>query len=90
MLAGGELKLARCTEWIWHRQWRCGDHFAAAFASGDIATARKCHVTLGSLNNAQARLGGVTMAKTGLRLQGIETGEPRLPQVPATAAEAGR
>jgi 4-hydroxy-tetrahydrodipicolinate synthase len=24
------------------------------------------------------------MAKTGLRLLGIETGEPRLPQVPAT------
>jgi 4-hydroxy-tetrahydrodipicolinate synthase len=59
----------------------------SAFASGDVATARKCHVTLGPLNDAQVRLGGVTMAKTGLRLQGIETGEPRLPQIPATAAE---
>ena len=53
-------------------------------ASGDVATARKCHVTLGALNDAQVRLGGVTMAKEGLRLLGIETGDPRLPQIPAT------
>ena len=32
----------------------------------------------------QARLGGVTLAKEGLRLQGIEVGDPRLPQLPAT------
>src|SRR3954454_11564704 len=38
----------------------------SAFASGDVATARKCHVTLGALNDAQVRLGGVTMAKEGL------------------------
>jgi 4-hydroxy-tetrahydrodipicolinate synthase len=56
----------------------------SAFTSGDVATARKCHVTLGALNDAQNRLGGVTMAKEGLRLQGIETGDPRLPQIPAT------
>jgi 4-hydroxy-tetrahydrodipicolinate synthase len=56
----------------------------SAFTSGDVATARKCHVTLGALNDAQTRLGGVTMAKEGLRLQGIETGDPRLPQIPAT------
>jgi 4-hydroxy-tetrahydrodipicolinate synthase len=56
----------------------------SAFASGDVATARKCHVTLGALNDAQVRLGGVTMAKEGLRLLGIETGDPRLPQIPAT------
>ena len=56
----------------------------AAFTSGDIATARKGHVALGALNDAQNRLGGVTMAKEGLRLLGIETGDPRLPQVPAT------
>src|SRR3984885_11871141 len=56
----------------------------SAFASGDVATARKYHVTLGTLNDAQGRLGGVTMAKEGLRLLGIETGDPRLPQVPAT------
>jgi 4-hydroxy-tetrahydrodipicolinate synthase len=56
----------------------------SAFTSGDVATARKCHVTLGPLNDAQNRLGGVTMAKEGLRLHGFETGDPRLPQIPAT------
>ena len=67
-------------------------HFAASqlremlssFTSGDIATARKIQVSLGSLNDAQNRLGGVTLAKAGLRLLGIDTGEPRLPQMPAT------
>lgn len=56
----------------------------SAFTSGDLATARKYHVTLGRLNDAQTRLGGVTMAKAGLRLLGIDVGEPRLPQIPAT------
>ncbi|GAY17468.1 4-hydroxy-tetrahydrodipicolinate synthase [Mycobacterium sp. shizuoka-1] len=56
----------------------------SAFNSGDIATARKIGVTLAPLNAAQARLGGVTLAKAGLRLQGIDVGEPRLPQMPAT------
>jgi 4-hydroxy-tetrahydrodipicolinate synthase len=55
-----------------------------AFASGDIATARKIGVALGALNGAQARLGGVTFAKEALRLQGIDVGDPRLPQIPAT------
>lgn len=59
----------------------------SAFQSGDIATARKINVTLGPLVDAQARLGGVTLSKAGLRLQGFETGDPRLPQVPATPAE---
>lgn len=55
-----------------------------AFNSGDIATARKISVGLGPLNAAQSRLGGVTMAKAGLRLQGFDAGDPRLPQMPAT------
>jgi 4-hydroxy-tetrahydrodipicolinate synthase len=55
-----------------------------AFASGDIATARKISVALAPLASAQSRLGGVTLAKEGLRLQGFEVGDPRLPQVPAT------
>jgi 4-hydroxy-tetrahydrodipicolinate synthase len=70
-------------------------HFAAsqlrdmlsAFTSGDLATARKSHVALGSLHHAQNLLGGVTMVKTGLRLLGFDTGDPRLPQIPATAAQ---
>ncbi|KGI67848.1 4-hydroxy-tetrahydrodipicolinate synthase [Mycolicibacterium rufum] len=56
----------------------------SAFASGDIATARKINVTLGPLSEAQSRLGGVTLSKAALRLQGFEVGDPRLPQVPAT------
>ncbi len=55
-----------------------------AFASGDVATARKISVGLGPLNAAQTRLGGVTLSKEGLRLQGFEVGDPRLPQMPAT------
>ena len=55
-----------------------------AFNSGDVATARKINVTLGPLAAAQARLGGVTLAKEGLRLLGFEAGDPRLPQIPAT------
>ena len=70
-------------------------HFAASqlremlssFMSGDVATARKIHVALGSLNEAQNRLGGVTMSKAGLRLMGFDAGAPRLPQLPATAEQ---
>jgi 4-hydroxy-tetrahydrodipicolinate synthase len=56
----------------------------SAFASGDNATARKINVAVAPLCNAMARLGGVTMSKAGLRLQGIDVGDPRLPQMPAT------
>ncbi|OBF22880.1 4-hydroxy-tetrahydrodipicolinate synthase [Mycobacterium kubicae] len=56
----------------------------SAFNSGDVPTARKINVALAPLCNAMSRLGGVTLSKAGLRLQGIEVGDPRLPQVPAT------
>ncbi len=56
----------------------------SAFASGDVTTARKINVGIGPLCNAMRRLGGVTLSKAGLRLQGIEVGDPRLPQVAAT------
>ena len=58
-----------------------------AFNSGDLATARKIAVSLGPLNAAQNRLGGVTLAKAGLHLQGFDVGDPRLPQMPATAEQ---
>ena len=58
-----------------------------ALHSGDIATARKISLTLAPLNAAQGRLGGVTLAKAGLRLQGFDAGDPRLPQMPATRAQ---
>ncbi|MFN8226230.1 MAG: 4-hydroxy-tetrahydrodipicolinate synthase [Mycobacterium sp.] len=56
----------------------------SSFNSGDIATARKITVGLAPLDAAQSRLGGVTMSKAALRLQGFDAGDPRLPQVPAT------
>jgi 4-hydroxy-tetrahydrodipicolinate synthase len=59
----------------------------SAFASGDVTTARKINVATAPLTNAMSRLGGVTLSKAGLRLQGIEVGDPRLPQVPATAEQ---
>ncbi|WP_193043268.1 4-hydroxy-tetrahydrodipicolinate synthase [Mycolicibacterium baixiangningiae] len=59
----------------------------SAFNSGDVATARKISVALGRLSDAQSRLGGVTMAKAGLGLQGFEVGPPRLPQIPPTSDE---
>ena len=59
----------------------------SAFSSGDVTTARKINVSLAPLCNAMARLGGVTMSKAGLRLQGIDVGDPRLPQMPATPAQ---
>src|SRR6202012_5163802 len=59
----------------------------SAFDSGDIATARKINVAVAPLCNAMSRLGGVTMSKAGLRLQGIEVGDPRIQQLPATAEQ---
>lgn len=56
----------------------------SAFQSGDIATARKINVAVAPLCNAMNRLGGVTLSKAGLRLQGVDVGDPRLPQVVAT------
>lgn len=56
----------------------------SAFNSGDVATARKINVAVAPLCNAMGRLGGVTMSKAGLRLQGIDVGDPRAPQMPAT------
>ena len=59
----------------------------SAFASGDVTTARKINVGIAPLSNAMSRLGGVTLSKAGLRLQGIEVGDPRLPQMAATAEQ---
>src|SRR6201995_1401194 len=61
----------------------------SAFASGDVTTARKINVAISPLCNAMSRLGGVTMSKAGLRLQGDEVGDPRLPQGAATPEQIG-
>lgn len=59
-----------------------------AFDEGDIARAREINAkTLSPLVEAQGRLGGVTLVKAALRLQGIEVGEPRLPVTAADAEE---
>ncbi len=59
----------------------------SAFNSGDVTTARKINVAISPLCNALSALGGVTMSKAGLRLQGIEVGDPRLPQVSPTTQQ---
>lgn len=59
----------------------------SAFNSGDVSTARKINGSVAPLCNAMSRLGGVTMSKAGLRLQGIDVGDPRLPQMPATPVQ---
>lgn len=56
----------------------------SAYGSGDVTTARKINVGVAPLCNAMGRMGGVTMSKAGLRLQGIDVGDPRLPQMAAT------
>ena len=48
----------------------------SAFASGDVTTARKINVGISPLCNAMSRLGGVTMSKAGLRLQGYRGRRP--------------
>lgn len=50
-----------------------------AFEEGDLSRARELNATLTPLVNAQARLGGTSLVKAALRLQGIEVGDPRLP-----------
>ena len=53
-----------------------------SFEEGDLARAREINATvLSPLVAAQGRLGGASMAKAALRLQGIEVGDPRLPVV---------
>lgn len=67
-------------------------HFAAgrlrkmldAANIGDYARARKLNASMFPLFRAIAALGGVSATKSGLRLQGFETGDPRLPQVAPT------
>jgi 4-hydroxy-tetrahydrodipicolinate synthase len=59
----------------------------SAFRSGDVTAARAVNARVAPLCNAMSRLGGVTMSKAGLRLQGIEVGNPRLPQMPATPGQ---
>lgn len=54
-----------------------------SFEAGDLARAREINATLAPLYAEQAKLGGVSLSKAALQLQGVEVGDPRLPQVAA-------
>ncbi|WP_039799328.1 4-hydroxy-tetrahydrodipicolinate synthase [Nocardia araoensis] len=58
-----------------------------AYTAGEVVRAREINTTLLPLHAAMARLGGVAMSKGGLRLLGVEVGEPRLPQLMPTGAQ---
>ncbi len=54
---------------------------------GDMVRAREINLSLIPLVNAMGRLGGVTMVKAALRIIGMDVGDPRLPQMPATGPQ---
>lgn len=54
-----------------------------AVGNGDLDKARDLNLSMVPLYRAMTRLGGVTMVKAALRIQGLDVGDPRLPQVPA-------
>ncbi|WP_281878710.1 4-hydroxy-tetrahydrodipicolinate synthase [Nocardia sputorum] len=58
-----------------------------AYTAGQVVRAREINTTLLPLHAAMARLGGVAMSKGGLRLLGVEVGEPRLPQLMPTGEQ---
>ncbi len=61
-----------------------------AATAGDYAEARRMHNVLMPAHRAMGRTGGgagLVFAKAALRLAGLEVGEPRLPQIPATPAQ---
>ena len=59
----------------------------SAFRAGDLVTARAINASLTPLYHAVNALGGVAASKAGLRLQGIDVGDPRLPQIAPTPAQ---
>jgi 4-hydroxy-tetrahydrodipicolinate synthase len=58
-----------------------------AYTAGEVVRAREINTTLLPLHAAMARLGGVAMSKGGLRLLGVDVGEPRLPQLMPTGEQ---
>ena len=59
--------------------------------AGDFAEARRWHEAIMPAHKAMSRTGGgagLVFAKTALRQRGVDVGDPRLPQVPATAEQA--
>ncbi|MFE3292477.1 4-hydroxy-tetrahydrodipicolinate synthase [Rhodococcus sp. NPDC059234] len=58
-----------------------------AYQAGDVLRAREVNASLLPLIRSVVRLGGVSASKAGLRLQGLDVGDPRLPQVAPTAEQ---
>ncbi|MET8654747.1 MULTISPECIES: 4-hydroxy-tetrahydrodipicolinate synthase [Nocardia] len=58
-----------------------------AYHTGDVERARRINASLIPLNAAMAGLGGVAMSKGGLRMLGVDVGEPRLPQLMPNAEQ---
>ena len=58
-----------------------------AFQAGDLVRARAINLSLMPILRAVSRLGGVSASKAGLRLMGLDVGEPRLPQVAPTSLQ---
>lgn len=61
-----------------------------AAQAGDYGKARKLHYDLMPAHRAMGRCGGgagLVFAKAALRLRGFGVGDPRLPQIPATAKQ---
>ncbi|MFF0496306.1 4-hydroxy-tetrahydrodipicolinate synthase [Nocardia aobensis] len=52
-----------------------------AYIAGEVTLARDINAGLLPVNRAMARVGGVALIKSSLRLLGMEVGEPRLPQL---------
>lgn len=61
-----------------------------AAGRGDLTRARELHEALLPAHLAMSRTGpgaGLVFAKTALRLAGLDVGDPRLPQIPATTTQ---
>ncbi|MGC0420910.1 4-hydroxy-tetrahydrodipicolinate synthase [Embleya sp. AB8] len=67
-----------------------GDRLRAlldTFEAGDVVAARTVHFELLPVYRALGRVGGVAFVKTACGLRGLAVGAPRLPLVPADAAQ---
>lgn len=52
-----------------------------AYLAGEVTLARDINAGLLPVNRAMARVGGVALIKSSLRMLGMDVGEPRLPQL---------
>ena len=55
-----------------------------AYQTGDVRKAQEINLDVLRVTRAMMSIGGAPGAKAGMKLLGLESGEPRLPIVPAT------